>query len=126
VALGAQTHGSKGWGCLAYPPPTDHTAMPRSGPRGTLFLLLPPLLLLRAVLAVPLERGAPSKEENPATESPVSGPALLSCGCLQWYNSYSSQSPWGLGYSRDSLSHDCALLFTCHSLVYEGCDLVKN
>ncbi|KAI2592163.1 nucleobindin 1 [Homo sapiens] len=53
--------------------------MPPSGPRGTLLLLpLLLLLLLRAVLAVPLERGAPNKEETPATESPVSGPALLS------------------------------------------------
>ncbi|EHH59763.1 hypothetical protein EGM_09953 [Macaca fascicularis] len=45
--------------------------MPPSGPRGAL-LLLPLLLLvlLRAVLAVPLERGAPNKEEAPATESP--------------------------------------------------------
>ncbi|XP_008682743.1 nucleobindin-1 isoform X1 [Ursus maritimus] len=51
--------------------------MPSSGPRAALVLLLPPLLLLRAVLAVPLERGAP-KQESPATESPVSGPALLS------------------------------------------------
>lgn len=50
--------------------------MPPSGPSAAL-LLLPPLLLLRAVLTVPLERG-PSKEESPATESPVSGPALLS------------------------------------------------
>ncbi|XP_039724465.1 nucleobindin-1 isoform X2 [Pteropus medius] len=50
--------------------------MPRSGSRAV-FLLLSPLLLLRAVLTVPLERGAP-KEESPATESPVSGPALLS------------------------------------------------
>lgn len=57
------------------PPPTDHAAMPPSGPRAALFLL-PSLLLLRAVLAVPLERGTP-KEEKPATESPVSGPALL-------------------------------------------------
>lgn len=48
--------------------------MPRSGLRAA--LLLPPLLLLRAVLAVPLERGAP-KEGSPATESPVSGPAPL-------------------------------------------------
>ncbi|XP_054566600.1 nucleobindin-1 isoform X2 [Eptesicus fuscus] len=48
--------------------------MPPSGPRAA--LLLPPLLLLRAVLAVPLERGAP-KEGSPATESPVSGPVLL-------------------------------------------------
>ncbi|XP_025221656.1 nucleobindin-1 [Theropithecus gelada] len=48
--------------------------MPPSGPRGTL-LLLPLLLvvLLRAVLAVPLERGAPDKEEAPATESPDTG-----------------------------------------------------
>ncbi|XP_032126841.1 nucleobindin-1 isoform X1 [Sapajus apella] len=48
--------------------------MPPSGPRGTL-LLLPPLLLLllRAVLAVPLERGVPNKEEPPATESPDTG-----------------------------------------------------
>ncbi|XP_010366923.1 nucleobindin-1 isoform X2 [Rhinopithecus roxellana] len=48
--------------------------MPPSGPRGTL-LLLPLLLLvlLRAVLAVPLERGAPNKEETPATESPDTG-----------------------------------------------------
>lgn len=60
---------------LSVPPP-DHAAMPPSGRRAAL-LLLPPLLLLRAVLAVPLERGA-SKEESPATESPVSGPALLS------------------------------------------------
>uniref|UniRef100_A0A9L9PYB5 Nucleobindin-1 n=1 Tax=Homo sapiens TaxID=9606 RepID=A0A9L9PYB5_HUMAN len=45
--------------------------MPPSGPRGTLLLLpLLLLLLLRAVLAVPLERGAPNKEETPATESP--------------------------------------------------------
>uniref|UniRef100_A0A8C9IWK7 Nucleobindin-1 n=1 Tax=Piliocolobus tephrosceles TaxID=591936 RepID=A0A8C9IWK7_9PRIM len=48
--------------------------MPPSGPRGTL-LLLPLLLLvlLGAVLAVPLERGAPNKEETPATESPDTG-----------------------------------------------------
>lgn len=51
--------------------------MPSSGPGAALLLLLSPLLLLRAVLAVPLERGAP-KQESPATESPVSGPALLS------------------------------------------------
>lgn len=50
--------------------------MPRSGSRAA-FLLLSPLLLLRAVLTVPLERGTP-KEGSPATESPVSGPALLS------------------------------------------------
>ncbi|KAG8521398.1 hypothetical protein J0S82_017932 [Galemys pyrenaicus] len=50
--------------------------MPPPGTRAAV-LLLPPLLLLRAVLAVPLERAAP-KEESPATESPVSGPALLS------------------------------------------------
>ncbi|XP_040313591.1 nucleobindin-1 isoform X5 [Herpailurus yagouaroundi] len=48
--------------------------MPSSGPRAVLLL---PLLLLRAVLAVPLERGTP-QQESPATESPVSGPALLS------------------------------------------------
>ncbi|XP_043456281.1 nucleobindin-1 isoform X6 [Prionailurus bengalensis] len=48
--------------------------MPSSGPRAVLLL---PLLLLRAVLAVPLERGTP-QQETPATESPVSGPALLS------------------------------------------------
>ncbi|PNI29168.1 NUCB1 isoform 3, partial [Pan troglodytes] len=48
--------------------------MPPSGPRGTLLLLpLLLLLLLRAVLAVPLERGAPHKEETPATESPDTG-----------------------------------------------------
>ncbi|KAI2592162.1 nucleobindin 1, partial [Homo sapiens] len=48
--------------------------MPPSGPRGTLLLLpLLLLLLLRAVLAVPLERGAPNKEETPATESPDTG-----------------------------------------------------
>ncbi|ELW47154.1 Nucleobindin-1 [Tupaia chinensis] len=48
--------------------------MPPSGPRGS--LLLPPLLLLLllpAMLAVPLERGAPNKEESPATESPDTG-----------------------------------------------------
>ncbi|KAF6288704.1 nucleobindin 1 [Rhinolophus ferrumequinum] len=45
--------------------------MPPSGPSAAL-LLLPPLLLLRAVLTVPLERGA-SKEESPATESPDTG-----------------------------------------------------
>nr|KAF6411191.1 nucleobindin 1 [Rousettus aegyptiacus] len=45
--------------------------MPRSGSRAA-FLLLSPLLLLRAVLTVPLERGTP-KEESPATESPDTG-----------------------------------------------------
>ncbi|XP_063471974.1 nucleobindin-1 isoform X1 [Symphalangus syndactylus] len=52
----------------------DHTAMPPCGSRGTL-LLLPLLLLLlpHAVLAVPLERGAPNKEETPATDSPDTG-----------------------------------------------------
>lgn len=50
--------------------------MPLSELRATL-VLLSPLLLLSAVLTVPLERGAP-KEDSPATESPVSGPALLS------------------------------------------------
>ncbi|XP_045387176.1 nucleobindin-1 isoform X1 [Lemur catta] len=49
--------------------------MPPSGSRGA--LLLPPLLLLlvllRAVLAVPLERGTPNREESPATESPDTG-----------------------------------------------------
>lgn len=58
-------------------PPTGHAAMPSSGPSAALLLLLPPLLLLRTVLALPLERGTP-KQESPATESPVSGPALLS------------------------------------------------
>ncbi|XP_037675759.1 nucleobindin-1 isoform X1 [Choloepus didactylus] len=51
--------------------------MPAAGPRAALLLLPALLLLLRDVLAVPLERGAPKKEESPATESPVSGPALL-------------------------------------------------
>ncbi|XP_027947206.1 nucleobindin-1 isoform X3 [Eumetopias jubatus] len=46
--------------------------MPSAGPRAALLLLLSPLLLLRAVLAVPLERGAP-KQESPATESPDTG-----------------------------------------------------
>jgi len=46
--------------------------MPSSGPGAALLLLLSPLLLLRAVLAVPLERGAP-KQESPATESPDTG-----------------------------------------------------
>uniref|UniRef100_A0ABI8A8I7 Nucleobindin-1 n=1 Tax=Felis catus TaxID=9685 RepID=A0ABI8A8I7_FELCA len=42
--------------------------MPSSGPRAVLL----PLLLLRAVLAVPLERGTP-QQESPATESPDTG-----------------------------------------------------
>lgn len=78
------------------PPPIDHAAMPPSGPRAALFLL-PSLLLLCAVLAVPLERGAP-KEENPATESPVSGPALLASHVFKWY--YSSRSPVAPGWLR--------------------------
>ncbi|KAJ8775450.1 hypothetical protein J1605_016300 [Eschrichtius robustus] len=45
--------------------------MPPAGPRAAL-LLLSLLLLLRAILTVPLERGAP-KKENPATESPDTG-----------------------------------------------------
>ncbi|KAM9633328.1 nucleobindin-1 isoform 2-T4 [Trichechus inunguis] len=52
--------------------------MPSVGLRAALLLLPSLLLLLRTVLTVPLERGAPKKEESPATESPVSGPALLS------------------------------------------------
>lgn len=48
--------------------------MPLSGPRAAL-LLLPPLLLLHAILAVPLEREV--TKESPATESPVSGPVPL-------------------------------------------------
>ncbi|KAF7480381.1 hypothetical protein GHT09_008386 [Marmota monax] len=46
--------------------------MPPTWPHGVLFLLPPLLLLLRAVLAVPLERGVPEKE-SPATESPDTG-----------------------------------------------------
>lgn len=70
--------------------PTDHAAMPPAGPRAAL-LLLSLLLLLRAILTVPLERGAP-KEENPATESPVSGVPCSPARCLQWY--YNSRAPW--------------------------------
>lgn len=47
--------------------------MPTSVPRGAPFLLLPPLLMLSAVLAVPLDRAAPHPEENQATESPDTG-----------------------------------------------------
>ncbi|KAM6223620.1 nucleobindin-1 [Rhynchocyon petersi] len=43
-----------------------------SGPRAVV-LLSPLLLVLSAVQAVPLERGAPQKEESPATESPDTG-----------------------------------------------------
>nr|XP_040134928.1 nucleobindin-1 [Ictidomys tridecemlineatus] len=46
--------------------------MPPTWPHGVLFLLPSLLLLLRAVLAVPLERGVPEKE-SPATESPDTG-----------------------------------------------------
>lgn len=47
--------------------------MPTSVPRGAPFLLLPPLLMLSVVLAVPLDRAAPHQEENQATESPDTG-----------------------------------------------------
>lgn len=50
--------------------------MPTSVPRGTPFLLLSPLLMLSAVLAVPVDRAAPHQEDSQATESPVSMPAL--------------------------------------------------
>lgn len=56
--------------------------MPTSVPRGAPFLLLPPLLMLSAVLAVPLDRAAPHQEENQATESPVSRPALCAGGAV--------------------------------------------
>ncbi|XP_042637160.1 nucleobindin-1 [Orycteropus afer afer] len=46
--------------------------MPPAGPRAAI-LLTPLLLLLRTIVAVPLERGTPKKEENPATESPDTG-----------------------------------------------------
>nr|XP_042127623.1 nucleobindin-1 [Peromyscus maniculatus bairdii] len=47
--------------------------MPASAPRGTPFLLLAPLLMLSAVLAVPLDRAAPHQEDSQATESPDTG-----------------------------------------------------
>ncbi|CAO2632877.1 Nucb1 [Lemmus lemmus] len=47
--------------------------MPTSVPRGAPFLILPPLLMLSAVLAVPLDRAAPHQEESQATESPDTG-----------------------------------------------------
>ncbi|XP_023592052.1 nucleobindin-1 [Trichechus manatus latirostris] len=47
--------------------------MPSVGLRAALLLLPSLLLLLRTVLTVPLERGAPKKEESPATESPDTG-----------------------------------------------------
>lgn len=52
--------------------------MPTSVPRGAPFLLLPPLLMLSAVLAVPVDRAAPHQEDNQATETPVSNSALFS------------------------------------------------
>lgn len=96
--------------------------MPRSGSRAA-FLLLSPLLLLRAVLTVPLERGAP-KEESPATESPVSGPALLSSQVfavvLQFLRT--PRGPLG-GYSPH---HTAWSLFVCHSLQSRRFDVVEN
>lgn len=52
--------------------------MPTSVPRGAPFLLLPPLLMLSAVLAVPVDRAAPHQEDSQATETPVSSSALFS------------------------------------------------
>ncbi|XP_016834301.2 nucleobindin-1 isoform X1 [Cricetulus griseus] len=46
--------------------------MPTSVPRGAP-LLLPPLLMLSVVLAVPLDRAAPHQEDSQATESPDTG-----------------------------------------------------
>lgn len=66
--------------------------MPTSVPRGAPFLLLPPLLMLSAVLAVPLDRAAPHPEENQATESPVSSPALYS-GVFVWCGACHPQGP---------------------------------
>ena len=47
--------------------------MPTSVPRGAPFLLLPPLLMLSAVLAVPVDRAAPPQEDSQATETPDTG-----------------------------------------------------
>lgn len=47
--------------------------MPTSVPRGAPFLLLPPLLMLSAVLAVPVDRAAPHQEDSQATETPDTG-----------------------------------------------------
>lgn len=51
--------------------------MPTSVPRGAPFLLLPPLLMLSAVLAVPVDRAAPPQEDSQATETPVSSCVLF-------------------------------------------------
>ena len=51
--------------------------MPTSVPRGAPFLILPPQLILSAVLAVPVDRAAPPHEDSQATETPVSSPALV-------------------------------------------------
>lgn len=47
--------------------------MPTSVPRGAPFLLLPPLLMLSAVLAVPVDRAASPQEDSQATETPDTG-----------------------------------------------------
>ncbi|GAB1292078.1 Nucleobindin-1 [Apodemus speciosus] len=47
--------------------------MPTSVPRGAPFLLLTPLLMLSAVLAVPVDRAAPHQEDSQATETPDTG-----------------------------------------------------
>lgn len=47
--------------------------MPTSVPRGAPFLLLPPLLMLSVVLAVPVDRAAPHQEDSQATETPDTG-----------------------------------------------------
>lgn len=91
--------------------------MPPAGPRAAL-LLLSLLLLLRAILTVPLERGAP-KEENPATESPVSGVPCSPARCLQWYTTI-PVPPWPLA------GYGCGLESACHSLPSQGFDVVKN
>lgn len=49
------------------------TTMPTSVPRGAPFLLLPPLLMLSAVLALPVDRAAPHQEDSQATETPDTG-----------------------------------------------------
>lgn len=54
--------------------------MPTSVPRGAPFLLLPPLLMLSAVLAVPVDR--PHQEDSQATETPVSSSSVFAFGAV--------------------------------------------